>query len=150
MPSQVLIDAIGDEQCLVFAGAGFVQADQVPALRIRPKSLTQPRLVLRDHCSGRLKHVLDAPVILFEADHRCVVEVLLEVQNVADIRPAPTIDGLVLVTDHANVLALRQQPHQLVLASICVLIFVHHHELETPVIRFANLVIDPQQSHRLV
>ncbi len=56
-------------------------------------------IVLHDG-PGHSKYVLSGSVILFELDNTGAWEVLFEIQNIADIRSAKLVDGLVLVSYH--------------------------------------------------
>ena len=88
---------------------------------------------------ARLQDVLGRAVVLLQADHARPRVVALEVQDVADVGPSPAVDGLVLVADHAHVLPDHgEQPHQLVLAAVGVLVLVDHQVLEAPVVGSAG------------
>jgi hypothetical protein len=87
---------------------------------------------------------------LFEADGADVGEVLLELQNVAYVRAAPTVDGLVLVADDADVArGAGQQLHQLVLRAVGVLIFVDEQVLVAAVVSLTDLGDGLEQAHGL-
>src|SRR2546430_6951971 len=49
------------------------------------------------------------PIFLLEADHRCIGKILGEVEDVPDVGPAPSVDGLVVVADDADVAMLRSE-----------------------------------------
>ena len=76
-------------------------------------------------------------------------KVALEIQNVADVRAAPAVDGLILVAHHGDVAALfGEQPHQLILAAVGVLILVDHQEFVAAVQAFSRVgCIVGQQAH---
>jgi hypothetical protein len=77
-------------------------------------------------------------------------KVVLEIQNVLDVRAAPAINRLIFVAHHADIaVRFRQQPHQLVLAAVGVLILVDHHVAEPPVIQRAGGFIVIEQAHGL-
>src|SRR5205823_13915724 len=62
---------------------------------------------------------------------------------------APTVDRLVLVAHHADVLMRSgQQPHQLVLHAVGVLILIDHQVDEAPIVRFSGSLVMGQQPHR--
>jgi hypothetical protein len=48
-------------------------------------------------------------IILFEADHLGAGEIMLEAQDVLDLRATPRVDRLVVVADAGNVLALLRE-----------------------------------------
>ena len=65
--------------------------------------------------------------------------IALEIQDVPDVRAAPAIDRLVLVAHHADVaVLLGQQPHQVVLGAVGVLILVDHDVAQAAVIGLAG------------
>ena len=73
----------------------------------------------------------------------------LKFEDVADVRAAPGIDGLVFVANDAQVVACaRKQPHKLVLWAVGVLVFVHQNVLEAALIALANCRRLTQQAHR--
>src|SRR5208283_1938041 len=88
-------------------------------------------------------------VILFEANHRCVWVIALEIENIPNVRAAPAVNRLVLVAHYANVLVpLREQPHQLILSAIGVLILVDHQEFVAPPVLLSQILVVLQQPNR--
>ena len=74
---------------------------------------------------------------------------MLEIQDVPDVGAAPAIDRLIFVAHHADIAVLfGQQPHQVVLRAVGVLILVDHHVAEPPVVRLARGLVMLQQAHR--
>ena len=50
-------------------------------------------------------------VVAFEANNLRTLEILLEAQNIADLRAPPSVDRLVVVSDAADVIAaLGEKP----------------------------------------
>lgn len=93
-------------------------------------------------------------VIALEPHDLRAGEVVLEAQDVIDLRAAPAIDRLVVVTDAAQVLrarlpALRQQPQPEILGDIGVLILVHQHVAETTLILGEDFRVLPPKAQRL-
>src|SRR5262249_21325249 len=85
-------------------------------------------------------------VILLQANHFGLGKIVFEIENIADIRAAPAINRLVFVAHHAEIfVGLGKQAHELVLAAIGVLIFVHHHIAQPSIPRFAGSLIGLQQ-----
>ena len=62
-----------------------------------------PFVVANERVS-RLHDSLGAAVVLLQLAQQCIGVILLEVQNIADIRSAERIDGLSIITYHANML----------------------------------------------
>ena len=92
-----------------------------------------------DDLVGRVQNIGRAAVILLQLDHRCVGKVLFKIQDIADIRAAPAIDGLIVVAHHAQVAAFTgNQAHQLILGVVGILIFIHMHILKAALIVFQH------------
>ena len=92
-----------------------------------------------DDLVGRVQNIGRAAVILLQLDHRRVGKVLFKIQNVADIRAAPAIDGLVVIAHHAQVAAFAgNQAYQLILGVVGILIFIHMHILKAALIVFQH------------
>ena len=145
----MLFDGVGDEQRLVFG----VVAGEDPQLfargGLRPQLLSLARLVVLHHRAGRPQDVLSRPVVLLQPDGLGLRKIALEIQNIADVRSPPAIDRLVLVAHHADVaVAFREQPHQVVLGAVGVLVFVDHHVAQPPVPGLAGALVVLQQAHR--
>ena len=67
---------------------------------------------MRHNCARRGQNVLRRSVILLQLNNSNARKVLLERQDVLDVGPAPTVDGLVLIADDANVIVhARQMTH---------------------------------------
>ncbi len=97
-------------------------------------------------------------VVALQADHLSAGKILLEAQDVVDLRPAPAIDRLVVVADAADVglrpavdrrLRLRQQPEPQILRHVGVLILVDQHVAEAVVIVGEHVGVAAQNAQRL-
>ena len=81
-------------------------------------------------------------VVLFEADDFRALEVFLEAQDIADLGPAPAIDGLVVVADAADVaVPPGEQPQPHVLGDVRILIFVDKDVFEPCAVFGQNVVM---------
>ena len=70
-------------------------------------------------------------VVLLEPHDVRVGEVLLEVEDVADVGAAPAVDRLVVVADdHQVAVPAAEQLHELVLRAVGVLVLVDEHVAE--------------------
>ena len=86
---------------------------------------------MRDQMRGGGEDMAGRAIIALEPDHLGAGEIVLEAQDVVDLGPAPAIDRLVVVADHAEIArTLRQQPQPQILRNVGVLIFVHQHVAE--------------------
>ncbi|OPZ64437.1 MAG: hypothetical protein BWY83_03190 [bacterium ADurb.Bin478] len=76
--------------------------------------------------SGR-QDVLDRTVILFQPVLGAAGIILFKIEDIADLRSAPAVDGLIVVPDYAEVAVLgRQQLQGSILGVIGILILIHH------------------------
>src|SRR5947207_51001 len=71
------------------------QAHLVALGHVGPQRLAQPSLVVRDDVAGGGEDVRRAAVVALEPDDGGAGEILLEAQDVADLRAAPAVDRLV-------------------------------------------------------
>ena len=95
------VDLLGDEAGLVALVVGDVPDDPLAVAGVRPQPLGLAALVVADHRVGGVQDGLGRAVVLLEQDRGGVREVLLEVQDVADVGAPERVDRLVRVThDH--------------------------------------------------
>src|SRR5271170_2531906 len=106
--TKIFLDTVSDEERFVLAIGSFVKTEQRAALARGPKRLALPLSILRDHCASALENHLSRAVILFKTDRLCPLEILLKLQDVFNIRAAPTIDGLIFIADDTDVRALAR------------------------------------------
>src|SRR5204862_168634 len=83
-----------------------VESDQIARDGFGPQRLALARLVVLHHRARRRQNVLRRAVILLQPNDLGLGEVVLEVQDVADVGAAPAINRLVLVADDAHILVL--------------------------------------------
>ena len=87
-------------------------------------------------------------VVLLELDDLGVGEVVLEVEDVADVGAAEGVDRLLVVADHRQVAVLLGQDLQpAVLRAVRVLVLVHEHVLEVVLVALAHLREELEQVH---
>jgi len=98
------IDGVGDEVGFTFGVRRLEQPDGVPLSRLGPQCLPLALYVVSHYGPGGVQHVLRRAIVLLQADHCGPREVMLEIQDVVNVGAAPTVDGLVLVAHHAEVL----------------------------------------------
>ena len=91
-----------------------------------PEFLFLAHPVVSDDAVGGLEDSSRRTVVFLQTDDLSLGVVLLEIENVFYLGPAPAVDGLVVVAHRAEVPALQgQKPHQLELDVVGVLVFVH-------------------------
>ena len=89
-------------------------------------------------------------VVLFQFDDLRAGIILFEIEDVGDIRAAPTVDGLVLIADHANVVMVSdEQSQQAVLAVVGVLVFIHENVFELVPVFLSDVLMSGQKLDRV-
>ena len=89
-------------------------------------------------------------VVLLQDDLAGVGEILLKAPEEAGVGPAEAVDGLIRVADDAEIGPARgQQPQQLILPLVQVLIFVHRDPTVAGLQRLQDLLVFLQQAHGL-
>jgi hypothetical protein len=95
---------------------------------LRPEDLLFPKPVSSNNMIGRLQDVLGGPVILLKSNDFGLRKVFLKIKNVPDLCPSPTIDRLIIVPDHTDILmSFHQTSDEMILDEVGVLEFVYHH-----------------------
>ncbi len=106
--------------------------DELAAGIVGPELLVLAVLVALDHRVGGIEDELGGAVVLLELDHRGIGVVGLEVEDVAQVRAAPAVDGLIVVAHHREVaVLLREQLDPQVLGPVGVLVLVDVEVLPT-------------------
>ena len=128
-PGRVLsADGLGDPARLLVLVPGAIDLGPVALGVLRPQALVPARGIVGDDPGGDVQDALGRAVVLLEGDDQAIREVLLEVENVPEIRPPPPIDRLIRIADHAEVpVLLGQELDDAVLRPVGVLILVHEH-----------------------
>ena len=132
-------------------------ADHLLAIAlVGPQPLLAPVGVARDHGVGRRQDPLRGAVVLLQHDRVGVGEVLLELDDVADVGAAEGVDRLIGVADDAQLSgghAGRRGRHQLadqrVLRVVGVLVLVDQHVPEPAPVVLGDIRQPLQQRHRL-
>src|SRR5262249_22559366 len=128
--------------------------DLLARLVLGAQRLAKPALVVSNQVRGGGQDVRGGAVVALEADDSGTGKVVLEAQDVVDLRPAPAVDRLVVVADAADVFesprrrryltglvitgsrrlpragALPEQAQPEILRDVGVLIFVHQDVFE--------------------
>ena len=121
-------DVPGHEVCLVPLVKIGLYRHHVAAAVVRPEGLALAALIVLDDGVGGIQNVLGGAVVLFQSDHPCVLVLLFKIQDILNVGPPETVDGLVIVTHHAEVpVSPGQQAGEKILQVVGVLILVHQH-----------------------
>src|SRR4030095_11517546 len=97
------------EHGLFFGVGGLEVGDEFPLRVLRPQRLTFAFFIVRDNGTGCSKDRLRGAVVLLEPNRADAGKILLERKNVLDVGAAPAVDGLILISDNADVVVRRRQ-----------------------------------------
>ena len=136
---------------LFFGSRSFNDADENAFGILGPKALRLLEGVVAHHGRGGADDVRRRAVILFEEHDARVREVAFEVQEIAEIRAAERVDGLVVVPHHADVpVVFGKQTNEGVLRGVDVLVFVHEHVSEAFFVARAHVRMFEKKTDRLL
>ena len=104
---------------------GDEHRDRISLGQTGPKGLLLAMDIVGDQRGRRVQNRLTGTVVLFELDDAGTGEIGFVPEDVLNVGPAESVDGLVFVTDSTEILMPgSQQAYQLVLRRIGVLIFI--------------------------
>ena len=145
-----LFDLLGHQPGFLFriprAGDGHFLA----MLAIGEQRLAKPALIVGDEMRGGGEDVPGRAVIALELDHGRAGKIMLEAQDIVDLRPAPAIDRLVVVADAADVAAaLRQQSQPEILRDIRVLVLIDEDVAEAVLVIGEHIGVRPPDAQAM-
>ncbi len=154
------LDLADDEARLGVLVLELAHVDRLAGAQFAPQALGDAAAVVRDHGVGRGEDRLGRAVVLLELDDARVGEVLLEVEDVADVGVAEAVDRLRVVADDGEVavsgelhaLAARrrlaapdQQLQEAVLRVVGVLVLVDEDVAEARGVALADVLEELEQ-----
>ncbi len=111
---------------------GREDAHLISQAMLAPQVFIEQLGVVLDQMVCALQYALRRTVILFQFDYLQVRVIALQILDVRSAGTAPGINGLIVITHRSECCACAtQQFHQLVLASIGILVFVHQDVAQT-------------------
>ena len=124
--------------------------DRIAGLPLRVQPLRFPREVPRDHGVRDLEDRRRRAIVALHPHDVRAVEIGLEVEDVPDVRSAPSVHRLIVIPHDAQVPVFRgQRLHHPVLGVVRVLVFVHEHVGEAGSVAIPHAVHGLEQAHRL-
>ena len=148
---QMAADDGSDVAGLVLLILSGVAVDLVALAVVCPEGLALAALVVFYNAVGRVQDVGGGTVVLFQPDDLCAGEMLLEVQDVLDGGAPETVDALVIVAHHTDVLFRPgEQAHQMELGHTGVLILVYKDILVLLLIVFPHVCILLQKADGMI
>ena len=115
-----------DKVGLVALGDAGVVGDRLAGAVFGPQIFDLALGVVADDAAGRGENCFGRSIILLELENLRGRVVALEIEDVADVGAAPSIDRLILVADHAQIARARgERLHDQILHAIGVLVLVN-------------------------
>ena len=123
--------------------------NQIPAVTIRPEFLPLASDVVANHRVSRIQNHLRRTIVLFEADDIRIGKILLEIQDIPQVRAAPPINALVVVPDHEDAsVSFRKQTREKVLRPVGILVLVDQDVREPFLVLCQDLRNFPENLYR--
>ena len=125
------LDLVRDELGLLHLVVGLSRDHLLATRAIGPQPFLGALGVVADDAVRRVEDGLARSVVLLEMHDVRVWIVLLEIEDVADVRTAKAIDRLIVVADHRDVAVLRgEEVNEHVLGPVRVLVLVDQYVAE--------------------
>ena len=102
-----LLDLLADGAGFLFGIPGAGDGDLFAVDILGAQRLAEPAFIMRDQMRGGGEDVAGGAVVALQPDNLGAGKVVLEAQDVVDLRAAPAIDRLVVVADAADVFERR-------------------------------------------
>ncbi len=102
-----LLDLLADAARFLFRIPGAGDGDLLAVDVLGAQRLAEPAFIMRDEVGGGGEDMAGRAVVALQANDLRAGEIVLEAQDVVDLRAAPAIDRLVVVADAADVLEGR-------------------------------------------
>ena len=122
----MLFNAAHNPCRLILLVKAAVHGNREPTGLISPELLRLATEIVGDDPVCRIQDRLRRAVVLLERDHLRLRPVTLKVQNVANICTAPGVDGLIVISNHAEIaVPCGELANPGVLNAVRVLILIH-------------------------
>ena len=141
-------DLARDEMRLVLLVSAAIGLHQFSSRLAGPQGLPLSPLVVGDYGVGRVEDMGGRPIVLLQTDRPAASVLILKGENVLDGGTAETVDALVVISHHADIVPFAgQQCRQPVLKIVGVLILIDHDVLELSGPVSPGFLIGIQQLH---
>ena len=105
--------------------------DECASLLVCPQALCLAICVAANDLRRSVENDLSRSIIAFETNDFCFRKVCFKIEDIPQIGATPFVDGLVGVSDNADVSVCGSQvSNQSVLRPVRVLVFINHYEAE--------------------
>ena len=102
-------DPLGHIHRLCFGVSRFHGGDPLAGSFLSPQRFAFAHLVVRDNGAGRRENILCRAIVLLELDHTDPRIVLFKRQDVLNIGAPPTVNGLIFIPDHTDIVVHARQ-----------------------------------------
>ena len=107
--------------------------------------------VCGNRCVRHLQNFRNAPVIHFDLEHLRIRITLRKFENVLEVRAAPGVDRLRVVSHYHHIAVIAgEQIHQVSLNFVGVLVFIDKDELKLPPVEFRDPLVLLKHRQRLL
>ena len=144
--TSIVLDPACHDVRLVHFTVGTTDLDGLPDAVLAEDVLAYLSFVVMDKAIGRAHDILRRTIVLFQLEESRSLIHLLEIKNIVDIGTTKAVDALCVVAHHTDTLSLpSEQPDNLMLGIVGVLILIDENKLETFLILPPHLLILVQQ-----
>ena len=127
MGQPIKLDLLHHRPRLLLVRLEGLEHNPVPFPLLGPQLLAPALGVMLDNGVGRVQDDIGRTVVLLQLDHLDLVVMLLQIEQIGNLGPAPAVDALVVVPHHAEIAVfLGEQVDQVELRRVRVLILIHH------------------------
>lgn len=143
-------NGICDKGAFLLLVKGVIHHNFFPGAVRCPEIFALSLCVMGNNSIGCIQNILSGAVILLQADHFCLMILLLKGENVLYCSASKAINALIVVAHHAEIAAASgQQAGKPILCMVGVLVLIHHHIAKAVLIAGAHLLVFLQQLHRI-
>ncbi len=134
------MDGAGDGQRFFALIGKFGGARRIACRLFCPELFFLAELVVLHDVPGRVQNGLGGTVVLLQFHHFGFGIFLFKFEDVADVRPSPDVNALIIIAHHAQVAVFGGQGlDEDILGAVRVLVFVHQDVAETLLELFADV-----------
>src|SRR4030043_1839678 len=142
-----LYDFLYDKTRLIHFILGHIKGEEFAFRILCPEFLLLSVPIFSYDMAGCLENVLRGAIILFQGENFSLRKVLLKIQNISYLCASPAVDGLVIVSDHTDILmGLDHLSDELILNQVGILKLINHHITAEFLISFEDLRMAPEKN----
>ena len=136
--------------CLIICRIKLPELNFFSLSVIGPQRFIFSSCIISDHCIGCIQNITCGSIVLLQLDHLGIFKILLKIKDIFYIGAPEFVNGLIIITDYAEIPVLRcQKSYQFKLHCIGILILIHHNIAKTFLIIFQHIRLRLEQLHGL-